>query len=191
MKNNSKISIGVNLLPPKEQMNLRVRYYTALASLFVFLLVGVCIVGIALLMPSYFLAESEAGIAVRAMESSAESVKLYQSSGTVQQISLLKERISVLKEYQGDQATALVLSRITAGVADDIHVNAISLVVTSSGVGKVTVSGKANTRLALINFGKKLESERMFEGAVVPVSDLATGVDIDFSIPFTFDVNAP
>lgn len=180
----------VNLLPAKEQMKLRVRYYSALATLFAFLLAGACAGGIALLMPSYFLAESEAAAAVRALDASAESVKLYQSSGTVQEISLLKERLSLLKEYEGNQAVALVLSRITADVSPDMHVSSIALSFTGPGKGSVTVSGNAKTRAALISFGKKLEDERIFSGAAVPVSELASETDIDVSMPFSFDVNS-
>ncbi len=180
----------VNLLGAKEQRELRVRYYTGLLSAAVFVLVAVCIVGIAFLTPSYFLAESEAKAAVRALDASAESVKLYQSSGIVRQVSLLKERLALLKEYERSQTTALVLSNLTTGVSDDIQIRSISLAFTGSKTGDITVSGKAKTRVALVNFGKKLEDGSLFSGAVVPISDLVNGTDLDFSIPFTFDANA-
>lgn len=181
----------VNLLPLKDQMKLRVRYYTSLASVFVFLLVGLSVVGIALLLPSYFLAQKESDTALRELAISAESVKAYQSSGTVQQISLLKERLAILKENDQGALSALVLSRLTSDLSADIQVQSISLTFTGKGKGGVVVAGLAKTRTGLITFGKNLESERIFTGAVVPVSDLASETNLAFSIPFTFDVGTP
>lgn len=181
----------VNLLPLKEQMRLRARYYTALLSAGIFLLAGAFFLGTVLLLPSYFLAESEAKIAVRALNASADSVKAYQSSGIVQQISLLKERLMILGEYQRPQATALVLSGLTAAAPVDIQIRTAGLAFSGSGSGEVTVSGKAKTRAALVSFGKKLEENRIFDGVEVPLSGLVSETDLDFSLPFTFDIAAP
>ena len=91
----------VNLLTTKDQMKLRARYYTGILSSFIFVLVGVCVLGTALLMPSYFLAEAEAKASVLALDTSQESGALDQSSGVVEQVSLLKERLMLLREYNG------------------------------------------------------------------------------------------
>lgn len=178
----------VNLLTTKDQMKLRARYYTGILSSFIFVLVGVCVLGTALLIPSYFLAEAEAKASVRALEMSQESVALYQSSGVVQQVSLLKERLMLLREYNGIQTTPRVLAELTTRVPEGVQVNSIALVFTGSGVGTISVSGKAKTRTALINFGKQIEVVRVFKGASVPISNLVNETNIDFSIPFSFDI---
>lgn len=178
----------VNLLPTQDQAKLRVRYYTGLASSFVFVLVGVCILGTTLLIPSYFLAETQAKSAVRALDASKESVELYQSSGVVQQVSLLKERLKILKEYEGVQTIPLVLAELTTRIPDGVRVNSISIASTGIGTGTITISGTAKTRTALIGFGKKIENVRIFKGATVPISTLVSETDLDFSIPFSFDV---
>ena len=178
----------VNLLPAEDQTKLRVRYYTGLLSSFIFVLVGVCILGTALLMPSYFLAQSEAKSAIRALEASKESVGLYQSSGIVQQVSLLKERLKILKEYEGVQTVSLVLAELTTRVPEGVQINSTAIVFTGAGVGTITIAGKAKTRTALISFGKKIESVRIFKGASIPISNLVNETDIDFSVPFSFEV---
>lgn len=178
----------VNLLTTEDQTKLRVRYYTGLLSSFIFVLVAVCILGSALLIPSYFLAETQARSAVRALDASKESVGLYQSSGVVQQVSLLKERLKILKEYEGVQTAPLVLAELTAHVPDGVRINSISIINTGIGTGDITISGKSKTRAALISFGKRIEGVRMFKGASVPISNLVNETDIDFSIPFSFDV---
>lgn len=178
----------VNLLTAQDQMKLRVRYYTGLLSSFIFVLVGVCVLGTALLVPSYFLAKAEAASAIRALEASKESVELYQSSGIVQQVSLLKERLKILKEYEGVQTVPLVLAALTTNVPSGVQINSTSILFTSAGAGTITISGKAKTRTALISFGKKIESVRIFKGASIPISNLVNETDIDFSVPFSFDV---
>lgn len=181
----------VNLLPIQQQARLRGRYYLGLLSSFIFLLAVVFFIGAALLAPSYFLAESEAASAVRSLNASAESVKLYQSSGIVRQVSLLKERLMVLTEYQRPASTAVVLSALTGAAPSGIQIQTVTLTFTGSQGGEVVVSGKAKTRAALVNFGKKLEENNLFSDAEVPLSGLVSETNLDFSLPFTFDVGTP
>lgn len=178
----------VNLLTAQDQTKLRVRYYMGIVSSFIFVLVGVCVLGTALLTPSYFLAKAEAVSAIRALEVSKESVGLYQSSGIVQQVSLLKERLNILKEYESVQTVPLVLAELTTNVPNGVRINSTSILFTSAGAGTITISGKAKTRTDLISFGKKIEIVRMFKGASIPISNLVNETDIDFSVSFSFDI---
>lgn len=181
----------VNLLPTKERKQLRRIYFARFATVFFFLASAVTFAGSLLLAPSYFLAESNANAARKDLGISLESAASRASLDAKEKIAFLKERITILKEYQRAPASALILSHIAADASTDIGVNAISIVFTASGEGTVNVTGKAKTRTALIALGQKLQSDGAFHGASVPVSDLAGGNNIDFSIPFTFSIYAP
>lgn len=181
----------VNLLPIQEQKKLRTLYRVRLSAVLLFLLSAIVFAGGVLLVPSYFLAETGAAAAQKDLDTSLQSAAARSSSSALAKLALLKERVSLLNDYGRTPVSALILSHIAADASSDIGVNAIDITFTGSGEGKVNVSGKAKTRAALIAFGQKLQDDSAFQGASVPVSDLAGGSNIDFGIPFTFNIYGP
>ncbi|MES2014656.1 MAG: hypothetical protein V4437_02470 [Patescibacteria group bacterium] len=181
----------VNLLPQSEKMKLRTFYYARLWSILALLLTVATLAGSAFLMPAYFLARGEADAATRSLAASEENAKLYAATGAMKDVSLLKERLAILKDYESDAVTELILSRLAGDASGDVGISSISVSFSSATAGKVSIAGKAKTRSSLIDFGKKLSDERIFSGVSVPVSDLVNETNLDFSIPFAFTTSAP
>lgn len=178
----------VNLLPRSDQRKLRVLYYSRLVSACFLVLAGLCIAGTLLLVPSYMSAKTRATSAQNALNESLVKTNRDVASGAGQSLLIFKERITLLKEYNRQGASSYVLSRILGVLPQGVRVTAITFVFGEEGAGKVTVLGRADTRTALIEFGKGLESERSFVGASVPISNLVNDSNIPFSLPFEFDL---
>lgn len=178
----------VNLLPHSEQRKLRVLYYARLLSACLVVLSVVCVVGTLLLIPSYLSAKARAASAQKSLGQSLVRTNQNAASGVGQSLLVFKERITLLKEYHRQPASSYVLSRILSALPSGVRITAITFVFSGEGVGKVTVLGRADTRTALIEFGKKLEAESSFIGASVPVSNLVSDSNIAFSLPFEFDL---
>lgn len=178
----------VNLLPRGEQRKLRVLYYSRLLSACFVVLAGLCVAGTLFLLPSYMSAEARAASAQNSLGQSLVKTNQNATSGVGQALLVFKERITLLKEYHRQPVSSYVLSRILSALPKGVRITAITFVFSGEGTGKVMVLGRADTRIALIEFGKGLESERSFIGASVPVSNLVSDSNIAFSLPFEFDL---
>ncbi len=177
----------VNLLPPKELRALRRSYYANLVSTSCLMLLAVSLLGAALLLPSYFLSRGLSEAALAYVSASEGSAALSAANPEERNLGSLKEQLSLLEAYDQKPLAALVFSNIAEHASGDIGVNSISLTYGEEpGEGRVTVHGEARTRAALIEFGKRLSEEALFRGASVPVSDLVTESNIEFSMTFSF-----
>ena len=176
----------VNLLSNTEQKKIRTLYRARLGATLLFLSAVILFAGGILLVPSYFLAHTVADAAAKDLQTSKESAASRAASGVEEKVAILSERAILLKEFERTPTATLLLSHIETDKPGEVGVNAISVDFSLPQGGQVTVSGKAKTREALIQFGKNLQEDRAFQGAAVPVSDLASGSNIDFSIHFTF-----
>ncbi len=180
----------VNLLPSTNQKKLRIRYFAKLATASLFLFTSVAVVGAALLVPAYVLSKNEVVATERYLDAAKKNPTL-QASGSLHEVAILKERISILNEYQGMATAGQVLARIEADVPPGVTLSGTSLTFTGKNTGTVSISGKASTRTALLSFEKTLTAERIFQGVAVPVGDLANDTNINFSLPFSFSITTP
>lgn len=178
----------VNLLPRSDQRKLRVLYYSRLASACFLVLALLCVAGTLLILPSYMSAKTRALHAERSLDESLLKTNRNAASGVGQSLLVFKERITLLKEYHRQSASAYVLSRILSALPKGVRITSITFTFSGEGKGKVVVLGRADTRTALIEFGKGLENEHSFIGASVPISNLVSDSNIPFSLPFEFDL---
>lgn len=181
----------VNLLPEKANRTLYILYYSRLGTLVFFSFALVILVGVVLTLPSYFLARAAAGGATQYLASAEGKTVVEHQENFKNSIALLQEQVDILKKFQHEPLTAVILSRVTSDTSEAVSVNRITLTLNNAMEGQATVSGIAKTRAALLEFASRLQSEKIFKGVSVPVSDLTTDSDITFSLPFAFSTKTP
>lgn len=178
----------VNLLPEITQQKLSALYWTRLAALALFLLSLAGIIGVAGLLPSYFIASAEADAAAHSLAASQQALQLGEKGGAPGTLALWTERVALLKDYPRPPLAASALSTLTAGLPPGVTFSKIVLTPEDGAHGTISLSGKAATRDALLAFVKELQGKSAFSGVSVPVADLATETDVPFSLSFSFSL---
>jgi len=102
-------------------------------------------------------------------------------------VSSIKTETSALKATSVSTNPTLisVIERINSRIISGITLNSISIKRVTSGT--IQITGFATTRDILVSFTKSLQGEPSFKNVSLPVSALAKGKDIGFSI--TIDSN--
>jgi Tfp pilus assembly protein PilN len=181
----------VNILPHKSQNELRAMYYSRLFGTF-FLSTGVVIIiGAAVLIPSYFLAQEEADASRRYADALQQTLTLGEGSSSGKMLPVLAEQVGLMKAYQADPAIAPALKRIIGVLPDEVSIRRISFTFLSITDGRVTLNGNAETRAALLAFVDVLKKDAQFKGVTVPVADLVADTDLPFTLSFSVVATKP
>jgi len=173
----------INLLPPGQKQIVEKEYKFRLGSAYILLMSIVVVIGVVLLLPSYFFVDTR--------ESVAESeLSTLQSSSESTEREAIREELLLTKKYLGeltkDEARAplyTVIDKVSIHSDKAINISTVSYTrVEVENISTLSVGGVAPTRDALLGFKRALEEDELFDEVVLPVSSLAKDEDIDFNI---------
>lgn len=170
----------VNLLPISDRHALTRSYYLRLGALFLFMFSIVAFAGGLLLLPSFFLARGTADAGERYLAALEETVGLRERAGVADEMQALQERVRIMRDAHGGPMSLGVLEALGKDVPG-ISVSGIAFAREGEGA-KVSISGVAGTRAALLSFSTRIRENPAFSDVVFPVSQLAGEEDIPFSI---------
>lgn len=175
----------VNLLPRSVVRALVFRYYTRLFTLGCAFIGCAFLISAAFLGPSFILATRAGEAAERYAQAAEESVGLKERSGVSESMRVLNERVSLLDAGSLYPQSTEIIEAMLKPLPRGVSVTAFAYA-TGEGAANVSVSGVAETRVALLAYAEALRASGQFEGVNVPVSQLALDADIPFSISGTF-----
>ncbi|MBI3573566.1 PilN domain-containing protein [Candidatus Kaiserbacteria bacterium] len=179
----------VNLLPEAVHAKLAGVYYARLLNVLIFLVAIDIAAGVALLLPSYFLAHGEADAAAQSLTDSQKNIDLGAQGGASGTLALIEERIQILKTYPQPPLAARVLAALSADVQKGITLTKVTITPQEGGVGTIALSGKADAPDALLAFIRALQGTALFRGIALPVSTI-TGGNVPFTLSFSFTVQS-
>jgi hypothetical protein len=96
-------------------------------------------------------------------------------------VAKLKEREAAAKTIADEARMATVIGKVLSRTTRGITLSAISLR-RGGSADAISLSGMAATREDLVAFQKSLEAESSFAKVILPVSALAKGKDISFTL---------
>jgi len=165
-----------NLLPEQEKRVVSTDYVLRLAIVGFFGLGAVAFAGMLLLLPAYGYLSARAEIAA----TTSPSLLVEKILGEEAALRLTKEMLSLVPPEGGNLSPSGVLLRLRASAAS---IQGISLTfIGYQAAGGVSVRGVAQTRDALISFGKALKADPVLSDISVPVELLARSRDITFDL---------
>jgi hypothetical protein len=136
------------------------------------------LVAIALALPSYLL------LRVRAAAISPTDAQAAASAqGIEDSVRAATAKAAAVGAVAREERMASVIERVISRRTAGIVISGLSFRRGDSGA--ISLSGVAATREGLVSFVKSLEAEPAFSNVVLPVSALAKGKDISFSISLT------
>lgn len=174
-----------NLLPKQYLKTIkRERLYRVLVVVFIGLFV-VEIIGIAFLVPSFILARSRAGDAEREVELAQEYIAQQEQTGVLEDARATRTMIERLEVELDAITLSKILAGLDASVQPGITFEAIDYTRVAKQSDKLAIKGTAATRDTLLTFARSLNSTPLFSDVSVPVSNLAQGTNIHFSLSIT------
>lgn len=158
--------------------NIMGQYKLRLATIYIFLIGILCLVGAALTVPTYILLDAR--LTSANLEKSATNTT--ESTDSIEkEITSIKRKITTLEIDSNETPIATILERILSKKDDDIRIDTIALR-RNVETGAISILGVAPSRDALVAFSKRLQGESSFTNVNLPVGSLTRNKDVPFSI---------
>ena len=171
-----------NLLPQKERKRFEVEYKLRVLVISLVFLMMTLVFGIVLLLPSYFVSESKGESIGRQSELLQKTIALREEDTSVMSLLSVKQKMNQLTVVQEHVLQTELMQTVIKNIGTDIVMDAFYYTRGTDANGEIKITGKANSRTALLSFSDKLKKESLFSRVDLPVSSLAQDSNIVFSI---------
>jgi hypothetical protein len=181
-----------NILPSSYKHHLRTEYRLRFASIILFLLAVVLLVLLVLILPAYVMVESDVRSAQSevAVLSSGDNDSVGEAKNGSDVIALVKRELAALGTRSQEEPSNLIHAVINV-TNDAITLERLNYEVASTDApGTLVVGGQAVDRDNLIAFSRALEKLPQVAAVDLPVSQLASDSDIDFTITVTLPLTS-
>ena len=175
----------INLLPKRAYKKVSHEYYTRLITLFFLVMSAVFCFSTLLFLPSYFLVRDEAQEAARFLEAAETQAQLREESEKGRQVAALAEKQRILFPYTKQVVVSTMLETLLRAKPDGVSITELAYV-HGDGETRLSFSGEADTRSALVSFTDNLKKTAAFRDVSLPVSSLIADSDIPFSFSLTY-----
>lgn len=173
------------LLPQKERRAIRREYRIRALIVFLFIVSVAGTIGVVSLFPAYVRSTLDAKTAAKELEAakseSSPELSAIQDQVSVGQILLTKLQSEFKSQRLSIWAENVVNNRGT------VRINALNVNMVSTSSISILVKGIAPTRDSLLGFKQTIEDQIPGSKSDLPLSELAKGTNIEFSLDF----NAP
>lgn len=172
----------INLIPPVSRKQVLKEYWLRVSSVMMCIAATVALITSLLLSPSYVLVTNRGSdFAESAAEALTKSEKYDELIAEVDKTN--NQAVVLLRDIESIKYTEL-MSRIEELAGNKIKISEIRFEGFDSKTNKSTVSivGVASDRESLANYRTSLDNDRSFTNIVLPISNLAKDVDIQFSL---------
>lgn len=176
-----------NLLPQKERKRFEWEYRFRLLTILLLFLMATIVLGTVLLLPSYFVSQSKGESIGRQSELLKKTITLREGDVSVASLLATKQKINQLVDVQNQILQTEIIQTIIQNIDTDITVDAFYYTQGMGSDGEMKITGKADSRTALLSFSDRLKKESLFTRVDLPVSSLARDSDIIFSITLNGD----
>jgi hypothetical protein len=178
-----------NLLPERKQKEHRHRYYGRLGVTALVLVVVVELIALAALVPAFVTVQAQKFSTTAALDD--VNARIEAGGGTeartiLTTTSALVKVAAATHEYP---ALSDVVDLIRPHEFRGIAVSEVSISVQSPTNVQANVSGRAETRTALVDYSSALENDPNIETVTLPLRDLAASQNIPFTLTLTFSLD--
>lgn len=173
----------INLLPPGQKTSLTQGFKQRLASVYIIAFATSVLLGLVLLLPSYFLVDVREATAENERASLINSDESSEREEINERLRLTKERLNALIEQDVRIPLYIVINELAEASGGDVTLSNFGYTRRFGEEDSAfTISGNAQTREGLLSFRSLLEANERITDVTLPVSSLAKDRDIDFSI---------
>lgn len=174
----------INLIPNQEKKKKVKDFYFRLVVIFLAAL-GFCVVlGIASILPSYFLSVTEKNLTSAKLSAQKNEPETLADQNLSQAVEDLNMKLRLVEEAEKNKypVSQKVINEIALRKMPDIKISRIVYENDAEGNRKVNVSGVAPSRERLLLFRQILEDNVAFQKVELPISNFVKGSNIEFNL---------
>ena len=173
--------LSTNLLPFQEKKALQYEDARRIILLFAVSLVGILLIGIILLFPSYISHMLERRELEYRLAVVDEAVNKLEVQRTLTRVASTKSALTMIQNFALISGRLPAFLHFFAAEKSGIRITTIS----AHRDATVTITGSANTRSNLLDFEKSLRDANMFQELHSPISNILREVNINFTFEGT------
>jgi len=172
------------LLTEEEKQKVAHEYAARRIIIVLYALILVLVVGIIGLLPSYVLSTARQNEVSEHTKITGNSLLKGDESELKAWLAQINKKLDVLSPKLDTYEPSIFIERILDQKINGIRINGISWTRSEDGL-EFSVEGVAVDRQILVAFKDRINDSEDFSSVVLPISDLAQDVDIDFQIKFS------
>ena len=172
----------INLIPKEEKRRIIKSFYHRLVIVYLLVLSLCVLIGVVVMMPSYFLTYIKRDLVSKKLEAQKNEPMPLPDQPTLEVIKDLNNKLNLIEHAQNNKfdvskkiINAIILKKMT-----DIKITNISYENEPSKGKKISIRGTAPSREILLSFRRALEDDPAFKQVDLPISNFVKGSDIQF-----------
>lgn len=169
-----------NLIPPAARKKVKTQYWFRVASVWMFLVATACLMVSLLQLPAYVLVSGQLEAFDESFKEAAKDNEEFTFSKAA--IERSTEIGLVLKSQHENSGFSEVINALENMTNDEVEIYTFKVLREEGKISVITISGQAKSRTSLADFKNTIESNQLFETAILPLSNLAKDKDIPFQI---------
>lgn len=174
-----------NLLQNEDQKVLHREYILRLAVVILVFLFFTLTSGVIFLFPSYFISQVKEDIIQSRAEITERSIAVREQEASATALLEAKQKVALLQSDRNLSLVTQIFETIVTAKPDDVSLFKLSFRELQDQNNEMVVSGIALRRETLLLFRRALEDNVLFETVDLPISNLASDQNIEFSIRIT------
>lgn len=178
----------LHLLPEQQKKKVLVEYQKRLGITVCLFVIGISIVAMIFLLPSYIAARNRyVKIETKKLtvENRLAQISSRDSGNIVKEVS---DRIAALAPFGATTEASTVFDRFLLLLTPGIQLNHMGYLANPDKTTSLVVDGTASSRDALLAFSNSINSSGQFGGARVPLSSLRSDRNIGFKFELTVNI---
>lgn len=173
----------INLIPQSAKKNIVTEYWVRVISAWLLLWAFALMCGAAILFPAYILVSSQVTVYEESAELASQKVSDYESA-SVALVRASKQASEIVKQAEATSVSSYI-DLFTQLQGTEILIDRINLTQDGVEILPVNISGSASNRQSLASFRDRILEHPLITEVNLPISNLATDKDIQFSITVT------
>jgi hypothetical protein len=175
----------INLIPQSAKNNIVTEYWVRVVSTWLLLWAFALVCGTAIIFPAYTVVSSQVDVYQESAELASAKVADYESANVALVRSSQQAR-EVVQQAEVKSVSSYI-ELFSSLQSADIIITRINLTHEGAEVLPVDIVGSASNRQALASFRDRLLADPLISEVDLPISNLATDVNIKFSITVTMN----
>ncbi|MBP9711655.1 MAG: hypothetical protein KBD55_01315 [Candidatus Pacebacteria bacterium] len=174
----------INLIPNEEKKRMRRDFYYRLTVLFLLALGSSIFIGVAVMVPSYFVSKVKLNVAESKLAAQKIEPVPLPDQKTLVMIKDLDNKLTVVEKAEKNRfnVSEKIINSILVNKMPDIKIYEISYDNDSTKGKTVNIRGVAPSRDRLLLFRLALEGDPTWKSVNLPISNFIKGSNIQFSL---------
>jgi|AntRauTorcE11897_2_1112592.scaffolds.fasta_scaffold10942_3 hypothetical protein len=173
----------INLIPRSAKKNIVTEYWVRVSSTWLLLWAFALVCGTAILFPAYIFVSSQVSVYEETAALASQKVADYESA-SVALVQASQQAREILQQSEIPSMSSYI-DLFTSIQGSDITITRLSLIREESGLSPVSIIGSASDRQSLASFRDRMLAHPLITEVDLPISNLATDRNIQFSITVT------